>query len=384
MTSHKSPKAVSILGATGSIGDSTLSVLRQHPDKFRVKGIAAQKNASKLALLAKEFNPEIVVLADETCRSELEERLQGWKGEIAFGHDAVVTLAAEKQDFLVSAISGIAGLNATYAAAKAGNVIGLANKESLVCAGKLLMEAAQQSGSQILPLDSEHSAIFQCLDDNHKKNVQSITLTASGGPFRGKTRADLANVTVKQALAHPNWSMGSKITIDSATLFNKGLEYIEAAHLFDVGSDQLEVLVHPQSIIHSFVTYEDGSTIAQMGFPDMQTPIAVALAHPNRMAIKSNPMNLTTLSFEPVDEVTFKGLRLAKDALNTSAVAPIVYNAANEVAVSHFLAGQISFLKISDLVEEALQYDFGSTLESIEQVWAIDARVRQKTNKLLS
>ena len=355
---------VAVLGATGSIGGSTLDVIARHPDGFRASVLTAHSNVAALAELCSRHQPDLAVIADPALEGELARRLAaaGVRCEIASGHDAITAaVSGALCDTVVAAIVGAAGLDSTLAAARTGKRLLLANKESIVMAGPLLLEALAAGGGELIPVDSEHNAIFQCLPGGRPELVRSgvrrLILTASGGPFRGRTRADLAGVTPEQACKHPNWVMGRKISVDSATLMNKGLEVIEAHHLFGAPADAIEVLVHPQSLVHSLVDYVDGSVLAQLGNPDMRTAIAHALAWPERIAAGVPPLDLAAcapLTFEQPDLATFRCLALAFQALRAGGDAPAILNAANEVAVEAFLAGGLPFLAIADLVESVL------------------------------
>jgi len=357
-------KNVAVLGATGSIGGNTLDVIARHPDRFRASILTANTQVEALAELCIRHRPELAVIADPTLEAELARRLKtaNIPCEVASGHDAL-TLAASSNicDTVVAAIVGAAGLDSTLAAARAGKHLLLANKESIVMAGPLLLQAVKEGGGNLVPVDSEHNAIFQCLPggrpDLRQSGVRRLILTASGGPFRGRSRQQLANITPDEACKHPNWVMGRKISVDSATLMNKGLEVIEAHHLFGAPAEAIDVLVHPQSLVHSFVEYIDSSVLAQLGNPDMRTAIAHALAWPERVEAGVTPLNLAAsapLQFEPPDLATFRCLALAFAALKAGGDAPAVLNAANEVAVEAFLAGALPFLSIADVVESVL------------------------------
>jgi 1-deoxy-D-xylulose-5-phosphate reductoisomerase len=352
-------KSISVLGSTGSIGTQTLDVAKKL--NISVKGISANQDIDTLEQQIYEFNPELCVVKNQEKALELAKRLQGKKikCEIESGLEGLKMLAAmEGTDTCVVAIVGIAGLIPTLEAINSGKNIALANKETLVTAGGIVMEAARKNNVNIFPIDSEHSAIFQCLQGNRKEDVSRIILTASGGPFFGKTRDDLENVTVEQALNHPTWKMGNKITIDSATLMNKGLEVIEAHWLFDLDADRIDVVVHPQSVIHSMVEYVDGSIMAQLGTPDMRIPIALSLTFPERHQFNFSKLDLlkvSNLSFYQPDMNTFKCLRLAYDALEAGGTMPAVLNGANEACVNLFIRGIIGFNQIGDLVEEVMQ-----------------------------
>jgi len=357
-------RSLAVLGATGSIGASTLDVVRRHPHRYRVGALAAHRSAEALAGLCARFRPTLAVIADPACAGELRERLDalGVDCRVAAGPDALVEAAAGPEcDTVVAAIVGAAGLESTLAAARAGKRLLLANKEAVVMAGGLLAEALAAGGGELLPLDSEHNAVFQCLPrdggDLDAAGVRRIVLTASGGPFRGRARAELGAITPEQACAHPNWRMGRKISVDSATLMNKGLEVIEAHHLFRVAPGRIDVVVHPQSIVHSMVEYADGSVLAQLGNPDMRTAIAYGLAWPGRIDAGVGPLDLVAagrLDFEPPDLATFRCLALAYAALEAGGDAAIVLNAANEEAVAAFLDGRLPFLGIAETIERCL------------------------------
>jgi len=356
-------RRISVLGATGSVGRSTLDLVarvreRDGDDACPIESLAAGSNVAALAELARQFHPKFAVVADPERLGELKEALAGSGVEVGAGPNAVIEAAERPADWVMAAIVGAAGLAPTLAAARRGADVALANKEALVCAGDLLTEAVRAGGGALLPVDSEHNAIFQVLDRTRMERVEKLILTASGGPFRGWTRARMEGVTPEQAVAHPVWSMGAKISVDSATLMNKGLEVIEAHHLFGVESARIEVLVHPQSIIHSLVAYVDGSVLAQLGTPDMRVPIAHTLAWPDRMETPAERLDLAavgSLTFEPPDEATFPALRLARTALEAGGGAPAALNAANEIAVSRFLDRRIGFLDIPRVVEHVLE-----------------------------
>ena len=357
-------KTLAVLGATGSIGASTLDVVARHPDKYRVGVLAAHRSVDALTELCARFRPELAVIADAACERELRERLhaRGVASRVEAGPHALVEAASGAHcDTVVAAIVGAAGLESTLAAARAGKRLLLANKEAVVMAGDLLAAALREGGGTLLPLDSEHNAVFQCLPREHADldavGVKRILLTASGGPFRGRSAAELAAITPEQACAHPNWRMGRKISVDSATLMNKGLEVIEAHHLFRAPATRIEVVVHPQSIIHSLVEYADGSLLAQLGNPDMRTAIAYALAWPERIDAGVAALDLVRLGrldFEAPDLATFRCLALAYQALATGGAATIVLNAANEEAVAAFLDARLPFLAIAETIERCL------------------------------
>ena len=351
-------KTISILGSTGSIGTQTLSVVKEHGD-IKVAALSCGRNIDLLEKQIRQFHPRLVSVADEAAAKDLRTRIADLDAEVLYGMDGLCAVAtAEEAEIVVTAVVGMLGIRPTIAAMEAGKDIALANKETLVCAGDIIMSLAKEKGVSILPVDSEHSAIFQSLQGNEGNEIERILLTASGGPFRGKSLDELEKVTVKDALAHPNWSMGKKITIDSATMVNKGLEVMEACHLFGVGLSQVEVVVHPQSIIHSAVEYEDGSVIAQLGLPDMRLPIQYALYYPKRRPLSGERLDLFsigTLTFERPDLEVFYGLALARDAFEAGGNVPTVFNAANEKAVALFLDEKISFLTILDIITGAMQ-----------------------------
>lgn len=373
-------KRITVLGATGSIGLSTLDLIRRNPDNFKVVALTANSNAEELAALAIEFDAELAVIADDSKFSALKEALCGTDVECATGTNALIDAASVSADFVMSAIVGAAGLPPTLAAIRQGATIGLANKESLVCAGEIMMQEAKAHSAHILPVDSEHNAIFQVFEKHAEKSVEKIILTASGGPFLGRTRESLADVTLEQAVKHPNWDMGHKISIDSATMMNKGLEVIEAFHLFPVSAKQIDVLVHPQSVIHSMVQYMDGSVLAQLGSPDMRTPIAYSLAWPERMHAPVDRLSLADIGkltfFEP-DYDAFPCLKLAMETLHAGGAAPIILNAANEIAVQAFIDKKISFTDISSVVQEVLDIEDMKVPHSLSMVFEIDKNARR-------
>ena len=379
-------KKVSILGATGSIGKSTLDLVERSPEDFEVVALTASVNAAALADAARRTRAKLAVIADESRLPELEDALQGSGCRAATGADALDEAAAGDADLVMAAIVGCAGLRSTMAAVEAGKTVALANKEALVTAGELMTKAAQRSGATLLPVDSEHNAIFQSLAGSRIEHVSRIILTASGGPFRTASDETIRNATPAQAVAHPNWSMGAKISVDSATLMNKGLELIEAHYLFGLPSERINILIHPQSVIHSLVEYIDGSVLAQLGSPDMRIPIAYALAWPDRMPTPAQRLDLAAISrldFAEPDTERFPALRLARKALEAGGSAPAVLNAANEVAVATFLDGKIAFPDISRLVGAALQDNDGSAPQSIEDVFEIDRKVRSEVTAMI-
>lgn len=352
-------KHVAILGATGSIGTQTLEVIKSHPDKFEVEVLTAQNNADLLIQQALEFKPNCVVIANESLYEKVKAALIPADIKVYAGEKALAQVVEmENVDVVLTALVGYSGLLPTIKAIEAGKHIALANKETLVVAGELITAMAREKGVNIYPVDSEHSAIFQCLVGEFHNPIEKLILTASGGPFRGKSKDFLQNVTKEQALKHPNWDMGAKITIDSASLMNKGLEVIEAKWLFGVRQNQIEVVVHPQSIIHSLIQFEDGSIKAQLGLPDMRIPIQFALSYPDRFKSdfpRFEFVNYPNLTFEQPDMETFRNLKLAFEALEQGGNAPCILNAANEIAVAAFLRDEIGFLEMSDLIEETMQ-----------------------------
>lgn len=378
-------RTISVLGATGSIGASTLDLVRRSPADWRVVALTANGNVAELAKLAIEFSAELAVVADEARLSELREALAGTDIEAAGGAQALVEAAARGADVTVAAIVGCAGLAPTMAAIEQGGVIALANKEALVSAGEVMTAAVERHGATLLPIDSEHNAIFQCLQGNSLDHVRWITLTASGGPFRDWTLDRLTLATPAQAIKHPNWDMGAKISVDSATMFNKGLELIEAHYLFPVGLDKLRIIVHPQSVVHSMVEYRDGSTLAQLGPSDMRVPIASALAWPERMDTPCAPLDLAEigeLTFRKPDEVRFPATRLAREAAEAGGGIPAVLNAANEVAVAAFLSGQIPFTRIAAQVEDVLEAYSPPAPSCLSDVLAVDDEARARASML--
>ncbi|KTE23925.1 MULTISPECIES: 1-deoxy-D-xylulose-5-phosphate reductoisomerase [unclassified Sphingopyxis] len=372
-------RRLSLFGATGSVGQSTLDLVRRDREAWRVDVLTANSDVDELARLALEFRPELVVVADEARYDALKQALAGTNIGVAAGTAALTEAATRPTDLVLAAIVGTAGLAPTMAALEAGHDVALANKESLVSAGELMIAAARKSGATILPIDSEHNAIFQCLAGGRIEQVRRIILTASGGPFRTRSAEEMRTVTPAQAVAHPNWSMGAKISVDSATMMNKGLELIEAHHLFPVGLDRIEILVHPQSVIHSLVEYVDCSTLAQLGSPDMRIPIASALAWPQRMATPCAPLDLASLArldFEAPDEERFPATALCRGAIAEGGARPAQLNAANEVAVAAFLAGRISFPAIVDTVRRVIDADAPAVPASLQDIFSVDAASR--------
>jgi 1-deoxy-D-xylulose-5-phosphate reductoisomerase len=382
-------KRISILGSTGSVGTQTLDVISHYPDRFRVTALAGGYNVELLAEQVRQVQPQLVSVATKECAAQLRGLLAGTPApRIVYGPEGLVEAAAATDaELVVTAIVGSQGLQPTIAAIEAGKHIALANKETLVSAGHLVTGLAKRKGVALVPVDSEHSAIFQCLNGERRERIRRIVLTASGGSFRDKTREQLRGVTVEQALRHPNWSMGAKITIDSATMANKGLEVMEARWLFDASYDQIEVLIHPESIVHSFVEFEDSSVIAQMGLPDMRVPIQYALTFPDRLPTPVPPLDLTQLGklhFRAMDFDRFRMLRMAFEAGRAGGTAPTVFNAANEIAVARFLRGEIAFLQIEELVERALCGHAPEADPSLEAILAADAWAREDASRALS
>lgn len=379
------PRNVSILGSTGSVGCSTVDLVARYPDRFPVQVLVANKNWQLLAQQAKQLRPKLVVIADSSYYNDLKNALSNTQMEISAGEAAVVEAASYPTDWTMSAIVGAAGLKPTMAAIKQGKIVALANKESLVCGGQLLMQEVKKYQTQLVPTDSEHSAIFQVFEKHHSQTVEKIILTASGGPFRQWSVEKMADITPEQAVAHPNWSMGQKISIDSATMMNKGLELIEAFHLFGMNEKQIDIVVHPQSIIHSLVSYIDGSVLAQLGMPDMRTPIAYALSWPTRIQTPVKRLNLIdimSMSFEAPDIKRFPCLRLARQVIELGEGATTVLNAANEVAVEYFLNRKISFLNIPAVVEATLDSISDFKVKNIDEIFYMDCLAREKARMI--
>jgi 1-deoxy-D-xylulose-5-phosphate reductoisomerase len=379
-------RKLSILGATGSIGKSTLDLVERNPGRFEVSAVTAATSVEALAQIARRTGARLAVIADEARLTDLQDLLAGTDCRAAAGPDALVEAAAGDSELIIAAIVGCAGLRPTMAAVEAGRTVALANKEALVTAGALMTDAAARSGATLLPVDSEHNAIFQCLAGSRSEQVSRIILTASGGPFRTSSAETIREATPAQAVAHPNWSMGAKISVDSATLMNKGLELIEAHYLFGLPSDRLDIVIHPQSVIHSMVEFVDGSVLAQLGSPDMRIPIAYALAWPERMDTPAQRLDLVSiarLDFEAPDIQRFPALRVAREALEAEGAAPTVLNAANEVAVASFLAGDIRFTDIARLVEDALATaDLGAP-QTVDDVLEIDRVTRGQVRAMM-
>ncbi len=374
------PRRVTILGSTGSVGCNTLDLIERQPEAFAVEALTANDSVGRLAEQARRVGAKLAVVADSSRYQDLKEALAGSGVEVAAGARAVAEAADRPAEWVMAAIVGAAGLAPTLAAVRRGAIVALANKETLVCAGSLMTSEVVRHGATLLPVDSEHNAIFQVLDFERLDSVDRITLTASGGPFRTLSRAAMAEVTPEQAVAHPNWDMGAKISVDSATMMNKGLELIEAHHLFGLDEARIDILVHPQSVVHSMVAYSDGSVLAQMGQPDMRTPIAYTLAWPERMAAPVARLDLAEigqLTFEAPDSVRFPALRLARQALRAGGSAPTILNAANEVAVAGFLDGRLGFLGLADVVERTLETIATVSLGGLDDVWKIDREARR-------
>lgn len=369
-------KKIAILGSTGSIGTQTLEVVREHREELCVTALAAGRNKARLMEQIEEFHPSLVSLADEKLALELEKELAGSGVTVLSGMEGLVAVAGQDEsDVVVTAVVGMMGILPTMEAIKKGKDIALANKETLVTAGHLIIPMAKRYGVSILPVDSEHSAIFQCLQGNRRQDVDKILLTASGGPFRGRTLADLSKVTLEDALKHPNWSMGRKITIDSSTMVNKGLEVMEARWLFDVDYDQIEVVVQPQSIIHSMVQFVDGAILAQLGTPDMKVPIEYALFYPERRSLQGDRLDfgaLKSITFEKPDYEVFRGLSLALTAGKTGGTMPTVFNAANEKAVAKFLNREIDYMDIIRLIEKCMNAHQVQENPSLEEILATE------------
>ena len=374
-------KKISIFGGTGSIGTSTIDLVRANPDRFEIYGVTAHSNVAALAQIIAEFSPEIAVISNPESYSELVALCGDSGTELLAGEDALVELATHKVDLLVAGIVGLAGMNSVHAAIRAGQNIALANKETLVAAGHIMMAELAQSTARILPIDSEHNAIYQCLMSESSTDIKTITLTASGGPFRDYEPADLAHVTIEAALAHPNWEMGPKVTIDSASMMNKGLELIEAYWLFGLKPEQIGAVIHPQSAIHGLVEFNDGSWLAHLGIADMRVPISHALGYPERLAWNPQRLDLVSLGnleFKQIDRALYPCFASAVDVIGTNPANAVILNAANEVAVDWFLKGKITFTDISGLVNRALDSNVNhAMLDTLEDVIALDDDVRQ-------
>ncbi len=384
-------RSVTLLGATGSIGASTLDLIKRAGPRYKVVAVCANRNVAALATLAREFDAEFAAIGDPAGLAELKSALSGTGIEVGAGENALIEAAQRPAEWVIAAITGAAGLKPTLAAAERGAIVALANKETLVCAGDLFMRRAAASGATVLPVDSEHNALFQAMSGSRRDDVHRVILTASGGPFRTADIETIKTATIEQALKHPNWSMGPKVTIDSATMMNKGLELIEAHHLFDLEPRQIDILVHPQSIVHSLVEYCDGSVIAQLGNPDMRIPIAYCLGWPDSRLVTPAPRldlaRLGTLTFEEPDAGRFPAVALARNALEAGGAAPTVLNAANEVAVGEFLAGSLSFPGITGLVEAvldaALRQPWVRAPQDVEEALFIDHNTRLMARDIL-
>ncbi len=379
-------RSVTILGSTGSIGRNTIDLLQRNPEAFTVEALTANRNAELLAEQARALRARFAAIADPDAYLPLKEKLSGTGIEIACGVQSLTAAAERPADWVMAGIVGAAGLAPTLAAIRRGAIVAFANKEVLVCAGALVMDEVARHGATLLPVDSEHNAIWQCFDRNRAETIDRIILTASGGPFRERAIEDMRRVTPAEAVAHPNWSMGAKISVDSATMMNKGLELIEAHHLFQLPADRVDIIVHAQSIVHGAVVYRDGSVLAALGSPDMRTPIAYALAWPDRIAAPTKRLDLAAigkLTFEPPDERRFPALRVAREALARGGGAPTVLNAANETAVHAFLEGRIGFLDIVDTVEATLAAVPADDLESLADVYKYDHAAREVAARLI-
>ena len=375
-------RSLTILGATGSVGKSTLDLVRERPDRFKIKGLTAHTNFESLARLALEFRPDIVVIADETYYKQLKDCLSGTDIVVHAGEDALFALAAVPVDCIVGAIVGIAGLASVHSAIQAGQKIALANKETLVVAGHLIMPMLRRTGASILPVDSEHNAIFQCLKGESGEVIKDVVLTASGGPFRQMSREQMRSVNLQQALKHPNWKMGPKVTIDSATLMNKGLELIEAKWLFGLPAEKIKAVIHPQSVVHGLVNFADGSCIAHMGSTDMRIPISYALDYPERMTWQAETLDLVKLSrldFYEIDLDRFPCFKLAKTVLSSTPEYAVILNAANEVAVAAFLNEQLAYSEIAEVVDRALnRFSAVAVTKTLDDVIGLDCEVRNQ------
>ena len=385
LASSATPRSVTILGSTGSVGTSTLDLIRRNPDAYVVEALTANSDWEQLARQAIELNARTVAIGDAAAYGPLKAALAGTNIGVAAGPESLVEAASRPSDWVMAAIVGAAGLAPTLAAIRRGAIVALANKEVLVCAGDLVMQEVARSGATLLPVDSEHNAIFQVFDFDRVDAIEKIILTASGGPFRTLDRAAMALKTPAQAVAHPNWKMGAKISVDSATMMNKGLELIEAKHLFQMPQEKIDIVVHPQSVIHSLVAYIDGSVLAQLGSPDMRTPIAYTLAWPARMPSPSPRLDLAAianLSFEAPDPVRFPALRLVREAVSAGGSAPTVLNAANEIAVHAFLAEEIGFLDIAEIVERTLAALPVRPIDTLDDVHNFDKQARETAAKL--
>ncbi len=381
------PRSVTVLGSTGSIGQSTLDLIERTPGAYHVEALTGGRNVARLIQQARRVKPRLAVIDDDTAYTELKDGLAGTGIDVAAGRDAIVAASARPVDWVMAGIVGIAGLQATLEAIRNAKIVAIANKECLVCAGPIIMHEAERHDTVILPADSEHNAVYQLLGDRDRSHVSNITLTASGGPFRTMSLEEMKGATLDAALAHPTWKMGNKITIDSATMMNKGLELIEARYLFAMPEDRIDVLVHPQSIVHAMVSFVDGSVFAHLGTPDMRIPISHTLGWPDRLPTSGEKLDLGrigSLDFEAPDPVRFPALRLAREALHEGGAAPISLNAANEEAVASFLSGKIRFLDVARLVEETLNRMEGGQPGTIDEVVAVDGEARHCTRNLIA
>ena len=381
------PRRITILGSTGSIGCSTIDLIKRDPEAYKVEALTANRNVDALAEQARLLDAQFVAIGDPDRYEDLKLALSGSNAEVVAGPEAIVEAAARGADWVMAGIVGAAGLEPTLEAVRQGAVVALANKECLVCGGDLMLDEISRSGATLLPVDSEHNAIFQVFDFDRRDSIEKIILTASGGPFRTTSIEDMAKVTPAEAVAHPNWDMGAKISVDSATMMNKGLELIEAYYLFGLPEDKIDILVHPQSIIHSMVAYVDGSVLAQLGSPDMRTPISYALAWPQRMVAPSARLDLgkiATLTFEPPDSERFPALRLAREALKAGGAAPTILNASNEVAVAGFLDNNLGFLDIPRIVTETLEKMPVSAIRSVDDALSVDNEARHIARDIMT
>jgi 1-deoxy-D-xylulose-5-phosphate reductoisomerase len=386
MRDVNNPRSITILGSTGSVGCNTVDLVKRNEGSFRVVALTANTAVEDLARQAIDLSAELAVVADQSRYEDLKRALSGSGVEAAAGMSGLLEAAGRPAEFVMAAIVGAAGLPPTLAAIERGATVGLANKETLVCAGKLMIDACARNGAKLIPVDSEHNAIFQVLEEGHRASIRRIILTASGGPFRSMPLSEMSYITPAQAVAHPNWDMGAKISVDSATMMNKGLELFEARYLFDLPEDRIDILVHPQSVIHSLVAYDDGSVLAQLGQPDMRTPISYAMAWPGRMSTPVAELDLAriaSLTFEAPDHERFPAMGLARTSLGDGASAPIVLNAANEVAVEAFLDGRIGFLDVIDLVARALDKVPPREVDDLEAVIEFDRAARRQAIDLL-
>jgi len=382
-----SSKTITILGSTGSVGRSAIDLISGHRDKFKVRALTANKNVKLLASQARDLNTEVAVIADKTLYKNLKKALEGTSIRAEAGNESVVSVAGLQVDWVLAAIVGAAGIESTLEAIRQGTTVALANKESLVCAGPFMMEEVRKHGTTLLPVDSEHNAIFQVINTEQHAQIKRVVLTASGGPFLRRTRDELRDVTPEQAIKHPTWSMGAKISVDCATMINKSLEIMEASYLFQLESEKIDVLIHPQSIVHSMVEYIDGSVLSQMGAPDMRTPLAHTMAWPKRIKTTGDTLNLSnsfSLSFEPVDMERFPALKMARQILQAESGAPVVFNAANEVAVEAFLSRRLNFSEIERIVEEVLQIAPIQSILSLHDVFQLDLDARRIAEKVIA